>query len=53
VPGRPVLLADLKIAHGRPLSRSRVRSLFEYAGLSIRSQDSPLLFFEFTVGEKS
>ena len=47
------VLADLKIAHGRPLSPTRVRSLFEYSGLSIRSQDSPLQFFTFTVGERS
>jgi ubiquinone/menaquinone biosynthesis C-methylase UbiE len=46
------VLADLKIAHGLPLSLPRVRSLFKNAGLSIRSQDSPLLFFTFTVGEK-
>ena len=47
------VLADLKIAHGRPLSRSPGSHLFENAGLSVRSQDSPLLFFTFTVGEKS
>jgi ubiquinone/menaquinone biosynthesis C-methylase UbiE len=46
------VLADLRIAHGHPLSLPRVRTLFENAGLSIRSQDSPLLFFVFSVGEK-
>jgi ubiquinone/menaquinone biosynthesis C-methylase UbiE len=46
------VLADLRIAHGRRLPPSRVRTLFETAGLSIRSQTSPLLFFTFTVGEK-
>jgi ubiquinone/menaquinone biosynthesis C-methylase UbiE len=51
-PGGLFILADLKIAHGRPLLLPRVRSLFEYAGLSVRSQDSPLMFFAFTVGEK-
>jgi ubiquinone/menaquinone biosynthesis C-methylase UbiE len=46
------ILADLNIAHGQPLSHTRVRTLFVNAGLSIRSQDSPLLFFVFSVGEK-
>ncbi len=46
------VLADLKIAHGRRLSPLWIRTLFENAGLSIRSQDSPLLFFTFTVGDK-
>jgi ubiquinone/menaquinone biosynthesis C-methylase UbiE len=51
-PGGLLVLADLRIAHGHPLPPARVRNLFEYAGLSIRLQDSPLLFFTFTVGEK-
>jgi ubiquinone/menaquinone biosynthesis C-methylase UbiE len=46
------ILADLSIAHGHPQSRRRVRSMFESAGLSIRSQESPLMFYTFTVGEK-
>jgi ubiquinone/menaquinone biosynthesis C-methylase UbiE len=47
------ILADLSIAHGDYLPRTRVRSMFENAGLLLRSQTSPLLFFTFTVGEKT
>ena len=47
------ILADMSISsHGHPLSRSQVRSMFEKAGLSVRSQASPVPFFTFTVGEK-
>jgi ubiquinone/menaquinone biosynthesis C-methylase UbiE len=48
------ILADMNLsAHGRPATPSQVRALFVDAGLAIRSQTSPLLFFTFTVGEKS
>lgn len=47
------ILADMSISHGgHPLSRSKVKSIFENAGLTIRSQASPVMFFTFTVGEK-
>ena len=47
------ILADMTLAtHGRPISRPQVRDMFEDAGLSIRSQTSPVMFFTFTVGEK-
>jgi hypothetical protein len=40
-------------AHGHPIPRSQVKTLFEDSGLSIRSQKSPVPFFTFTVGEKT
>jgi ubiquinone/menaquinone biosynthesis C-methylase UbiE len=47
------ILADMSISHhGHPLAGSQVRRMFEQAGLSIRSQTSPVMFFTFTVGEK-
>ena len=47
------MLADMSLAaHGHPLSRTRVRAVFESAGLVIRSQTDPVLFFTFTVGGK-
>jgi ubiquinone/menaquinone biosynthesis C-methylase UbiE len=47
------ILADMSISrHGHPLARSQVRAMFESAGLSIRSQNSPVMFFTFIVGEK-
>jgi ubiquinone/menaquinone biosynthesis C-methylase UbiE len=52
-PGGLFILADMTISHGgHPLSRKQVRVLFAKAGLSIRSQTSPVPFFAFTVGEK-
>ena len=51
-PGRVIILADMNLAtHGRPISRPQVRDMFEDAGLSIRSQTSPVMFFTFTVGK--
>ena len=48
------ILADMSLAaHGHPISRARVRAMFEDAGLSIRSQSNPVPFFTFTVGEKT
>ena len=48
------ILADMTISNGgHPLSRSQVRAMFAAAGLTIRSQSSPVPFFTFTVGEKS
>ena len=48
------VLADMTLAWaGHPLSRHQVRAMFETAGLTIRSQTSPVLFFTFTVGEKT
>jgi ubiquinone/menaquinone biosynthesis C-methylase UbiE len=46
------VLADGNIGDGHPLSRAQVRGEFRAAGLSIRSQTSPVPFFTFTVGEK-
>jgi len=47
------ILADMSLpAHGRAQSRSQVRRMFQEAGLTIRSQDNPVLFFTFTVGKK-
>ncbi len=47
------ILADMGISqHGHPLSGKEVRSMFGNAGLTIRSQTSPVPFFTFTVGEK-
>jgi ubiquinone/menaquinone biosynthesis C-methylase UbiE len=47
------VLADMALPWaGRPLSPHQVRAMFEAAGLAIRSQTSPVLFFTFTVGEK-
>jgi ubiquinone/menaquinone biosynthesis C-methylase UbiE len=47
------ILADMNLAtHGDPISRPRVRAMFKDAGLSIRSQTSPVMFFTFTVGKK-
>ena len=52
-PGGLFVLADMSLAaHGHPLSRSRVRAIFESAGLVIRSQTDPVPFFTFTIGEK-
>ena len=52
-PGGLFVLADMSLAaHGHPLSRTRVRAVFESAGLVIRSQTDPVLFFTFTVGGK-
>jgi ubiquinone/menaquinone biosynthesis C-methylase UbiE len=48
------ILADMSLPrHGQPNSRHQVRAIFEDAGLSIRSQTSPVMFFTFTVGEKT
>ena len=48
------LLADMSIAtHGHPLSSRQVRTIFEDAGLSVCSQTNPVLFFTFTIGEKT
>ena len=48
------ILADMSVPHrGRSQSRREVRALFESAGLSIRLQQSPVLFFTMTVGEKA
>ena len=47
------MLADMSLAaHGHPLSRIKIRVMFEAAGLVIRSQTNPVPFFTFTVGEK-
>jgi ubiquinone/menaquinone biosynthesis C-methylase UbiE len=47
------ILADMSLAmHGHPLAVDQVRTLFEAAGLVVRSQNSPMIFFTFTVGEK-
>jgi ubiquinone/menaquinone biosynthesis C-methylase UbiE len=47
------ILADMNLAaHGNPISRAAVKTLFINSGLSIRSQASPVPFFTFTVGEK-
>jgi ubiquinone/menaquinone biosynthesis C-methylase UbiE len=46
------VLVDVNIGHGHPLSRLQVRSLFIASGLSIYSQNSPVPFITFTVGEK-
>jgi len=52
-PGGRFVLADMNVEfHGRPLSRRKVKALFEAAGLTVRSQSSPVPFFTFTVGEK-
>jgi ubiquinone/menaquinone biosynthesis C-methylase UbiE len=48
------ILADMSLAvQGHPISRSQVRAIFIEAGLSIRSQTSPVPFYTFTVGEKT
>jgi ubiquinone/menaquinone biosynthesis C-methylase UbiE len=53
-PGGLFILADMTLpAHGHPTSRSKVRSMFQLSGLSIIVQESPLLFFSFTTGQKS
>jgi ubiquinone/menaquinone biosynthesis C-methylase UbiE len=53
-PGGLFILADESLPVDRQaVSRRRVRALFADAGLSIRSQTSPVPFFTFTVGEKS
>jgi ubiquinone/menaquinone biosynthesis C-methylase UbiE len=50
-PGGLFVLADMSLtSHGHPLSRNRVRAVFEDAGLIIRSQTDPVPFFTFTVG---
>jgi ubiquinone/menaquinone biosynthesis C-methylase UbiE len=50
-PGGLFVLADMSLAaHGHPLSRTRVRAVFEDAGLMVRSQTNPVPFFTFTVG---
>lgn len=47
------VLADMSLAsHGRPLSPAQVRVMFTQAGLSIRSQTTPVPFYTFTVGER-
>ena len=53
-PGGLFALADMSVpAHGQPLSRRAIRELFQAAGLTIRVQNSPVLFYTFTVGEKA
>jgi ubiquinone/menaquinone biosynthesis C-methylase UbiE len=48
------ILADMSLAlHGHPVSRPKVRAMFEDAGLSIRSQTNPVMFYTFSVGEKT
>ena len=52
-PGGLFILADMSLSmHGHPLSAHQVRSMFEAAGLVVRKQNSPVLFYTFTVGEK-
>ena len=48
------ILADMTLAtQGHPIARAQVRAMFKEAGLSIQSQTSPVMFFTFTVGEKT
>jgi ubiquinone/menaquinone biosynthesis C-methylase UbiE len=46
------VLADTNIGHGHPLSRSKVRQVFESSRLSVLSQVSVVPFLTITVGEK-
>jgi ubiquinone/menaquinone biosynthesis C-methylase UbiE len=53
-PGGLFVLADMALAfHGKPLAAGQVKTLFEAAGLTVRSQTSPVPFFVFTVGQKA
>jgi len=53
-PGGLFVLADMALAfHGKPLAARQVKALFEAAGLTVRSQTSPVPFFVFTVGLKA
>jgi ubiquinone/menaquinone biosynthesis C-methylase UbiE len=47
-----LVLVDVNIGHGHPLTRPQVRALFLKSGLSIHSQNSPVPFITFTIGEK-
>jgi ubiquinone/menaquinone biosynthesis C-methylase UbiE len=52
-PGGLFILADMSLpTRGRPLAPAQRRALFIAAGLTVRSQQSPLPFFTFTLGEK-